>query len=96
MRHFFSQGAEHFVPRVRSIVVRKLLERVALRGFEERPKLVFGDEILGVGDIGLLEHPILVLPHQEIRDVLLKRKFRRFLALGHAQSLAASSRQISA
>ena len=33
-----------------------------------------------------------VVQHQEIRDVLLKGKLRRFLALGHAQSLTASRR----
>ena len=92
MRQFLSQGAEYFVPRVRSVVAGELLERVDLRGVEEGPESIFGDEMLGVRDIGLFEHAILVLAHQEIRDVLLKGKLRRFLALGHAQSLAASRR----
>ena len=59
---------------------------------EEGPELVFGDEMLVIRDIGLFEYSVLVLARQDIRDVLLKGKLRRFLALGHVQSLTASSR----
>ena len=89
---FLAQRLEHFVPRVRAVIILQLFERVGLRGFEKRPQVVFGDEMLGVRDVGLFEHAILVLADKELRDVLLKRQLRRFLALGHGQSLSASSR----
>ena len=39
--------------------------------------MIFGDEMLGVRDVGLFEHAILVLADKEIRDVLLKGEFGR-------------------
>ena len=73
---FLAQRLEHLVPRVRAVVVRQLLERVGLRGFEEGPELVFGDEMLGVRDVGLFQHAIPVLADEEVRDVLLKGQLR--------------------
>ena len=87
-----AQRPEHLVPRVGAVVVRQLLERVGLRGFEKGPELVFGDAVLGVRDVGLFEHAILVLADEEIRDVLLKGQFRGLLLLRHGQSFAAFSR----
>ena len=81
---FLAQRLEHFVPRVGAVIVRQLLERVGLGGFEKGPELVFGDEMLGVRDVGLFEHAILVLADEKIRDVLLKRQLRGLLALSHA------------
>ena len=75
---FLAQGPEHLVPRVRSVVICELLERVGLGGFEESPELVFGNEMLGVRDVGLFEHAIPVLADEEIRDVLLKGQLRWF------------------
>lgn len=92
VRQLLSHGLEHLVARVRSVVVRELLERVALRGFEENPELVFSDEVLGVRDVGLFEHAVTVLADEKILDVLLKGQLGGFLSLGHGQSLAASSR----
>ena len=58
---FLAQRLEDFVPRVGAVVVLQLLERVGLGGFEKGPELVFGDAVLGVRDVGLFEHAILVL-----------------------------------
>ena len=88
---FLAQRLEHLVPRVRAVIVRQLLERVGLRGFEEGPELVFGDEMLGVRDVGLFQHAILVLADEVIRDVLLKGQLRSFLLpSGHGQSWCSS------
>ena len=78
---FLAQRLEDLVPRIRAVVVLQLLERVGLRGFEEGPELVFGDEMLGVRDVGLFQHAILVLADEVIRDVLLKRQLRGFFFL---------------
>ncbi len=78
---FLAQRLEHLVPRVRAVIVLQLLERVGLRGLEKGPELIFGDEMLGVRDVGLFEHAILVLADEVIRDVLLKRQLRGFLVL---------------
>ena len=67
-----AQRAKHLFPRVRAVVVRQLLERVGLRRVEESPKLVLGDTVLSIRDVGLLQHAILVLSDQVIRNVLLK------------------------
>ena len=75
-----------------AVVVRQLLERVGLRGFEEGPELVFGDEMLGVRDVGLFEHAILVHADKEIRNVLLEGQLGGFFSLGHCQSFATPSR----
>ena len=80
---FLAQRLEDLVPRVRAVIVRQLLERVGLRGFEEGPELVFGDEVLGVRDVGLFQHAIPVLADEVIRDVLLKRQLRGFLLFSH-------------
>ena len=80
-----AQRLEDLVPRVRAVIVRQLLERVGLGGLEEGPELIFGDEMLGVRDVGLFEHAIPVLADEEIRDVLLKRQFRGF-SFSHAPS----------
>ena len=77
---FLAQRLEHLVPRVRAVVVRQFLERVGLRGFEEGPEMVLGDAMLGVRDVGLFEHAILVLADEEVRDVLLKGQLRGLLA----------------
>ena len=90
VRQFLAQRLEHLVPRIRAVVVRQLLERVGLRGFEEGPELVFGDEMLGVRDVGLFEHAITVLADEVIRDVLLKGQFGGLLAR-HAQSPCTSA-----
>ena len=79
MLQFLAQRPEDLVPRVGAVVVLQLLERVGLRGFEKGPEVVFGDAMLGVRDVGLLQHAILVLADEEIRDVLLKGEFRGFL-----------------
>ena len=63
---------EHFVLRVRSIVIRELFEGVGLGCLQKCPELVFGDEVLGVRDVGLFEHAVAVLADEEIRDVLLE------------------------
>ena len=72
---FLAQRLEHLVPRVRAVIILQLLERVGLGGFEEGPEMIFGDEMLGVRDVGLFEHAILVLADEIIRDVLLKGYF---------------------
>jgi len=41
--------------------------------------MIFGNAMLGIRDVALIEHPILVLADQEVRDVLLKGQLRRFL-----------------
>ena len=61
MLQFLAQRLEHLVPRIRAVVVGQLLERVGLRGLEEGPELVLGDEVLGVRDVGLFEHAVPVL-----------------------------------
>jgi hypothetical protein len=70
---FLPAYLKDFLPRIRAVIVRKLLQRVGLRGFEEGPELVLGDEVLGVRDVGLLQLAIRVLADEVIRDVLLKR-----------------------
>jgi hypothetical protein len=85
---FFAQRLEHLVPCVRAVVVFQFLERVGLRGFEESPEMVFGDEMLGVRNVRLFEHAILVLADEVIRDVLLKRQLGWFLTLGHVQGIS--------
>ncbi len=40
--------------------------------------------MLGVRDVGLFEHAILVLADKEIRDVLLKLQLRRLFDFSHA------------
>ena len=74
------------------VIVFQFLERVGLRGFKEGPEVIVGDAMCGVGDVGLFEHAIPVLADEVIRDVLLKRQLRRFLALGHGQAFPVSSR----
>ena len=69
---FLAQRPEDLVPRVGAVVVGQLLERVGLRGVEKGPELIFGDEVLGVRDVGLFEHAVLVLADKEVRDVFLK------------------------
>ena len=75
---FLAQRLEDLVPRVRAVIVLQLLERVGLSGFEEGPEVVFRDAMLGVRDVGLFQHAILVLADEVIRDVLLKGQFRSF------------------
>ena len=58
---------------------------VAERGTALQPSVLQKTEVSGSVEDDVVQH-------QEIRDVLLKGKLRRFLALGHAQSMAASSR----
>ena len=83
MLQLLAQRLENFLPRVRAVIVHQLLQRVGLRGFEEGPKMVFGDEMLGVRDVGLLQHGILVLADEVFRDVLLKCQFRGLLLFSH-------------
>ena len=83
MLQFLAQRLEDFLPRVRAVVVHQLLQRVSLCSFEEGPELVFGDEVLGFRNIGLLQHGILVLADEVIRDVLLKRQLRGFFSFRH-------------
>ena len=79
MLQFLAETAEHFIPSVRAVIVFEFLERVRLRGVEECPEMVFGDEVFGVGDVGLFERAVFVFAGKEIRDVILKGEFRRFL-----------------
>ncbi len=75
---------KHLVPRVRAVVVRQFLERVGLRGFEEGPELVFGDEMLGVRDVGLFEHAILVLADKVSPRCAAERSAPGLSSLSHA------------
>ena len=72
---FLAHRLEDFIPRVRAVIVLQFLERVGLGGFEKGPQMVFGDEMLGVRDVGLFEHAILVLADKIVRDVRLKGYF---------------------
>ena len=58
---FLAQSTEHLIARIRPVVICEFLERVALGRLKESPELVFSDEMLGVRDLGLFEHAILVL-----------------------------------
>jgi hypothetical protein len=42
--------------------------------------VVLGDAVLGVRDLGLLEHADTCVRHEEVRDVLLKGQLRGFFA----------------
>lgn len=66
------QGAKHFLTRVGSVIIRQFLERDGLSGVEKGPKLIFGDEVLGVRDVGLFEHAVLVFADKVVREMLLK------------------------
>jgi hypothetical protein len=46
-----AQGAKHFVPGVGAVVVSQLLKGVALRRSQERPEMVFGNDVFGVADL---------------------------------------------
>ena len=72
---FFAQRLEHFVPRVRAVIVFQFLERVGLGSFEEGPEVIFSDEMLGVRDVGLFEHAIPVLADKIVRNVRLEGYF---------------------
>src|SRR3990170_3020796 len=69
---FLAQRPEYLVPCVRAIVVHQLLERIGLRGVQERPELVFGDEVLGIRNVGLFKDAVAMLADEEFGDVLLK------------------------
>jgi len=79
VRQFLAQSLEHLVPRIRSVVVRALLERVGLCGGEKSPEMVFNDAMFGVRDVGLFEFAIAVHANEEVRNVLLKGQLGRFL-----------------
>ena len=57
---------------------------------EKGPEMVFGDEMLRVRDVGLLQHPIPVLADEVIRDVLLKGNLGRLPLSGVLEENAAS------
>ncbi len=77
---FLPQRPEYFVSRIRAVILGQLVERVGLRGLQERPEVLLGDEMRGIGDVGLFEDAIAVLADEVSRDVLLKGQLRSFLA----------------
>lgn len=81
---FLAQCLEDFLSRVRAVIVRELLQRVGLSGFEECPELVFGNSVLRIRDFRLFQHGIAMHPDQIVRDVLLKRQLGRFYLFGHS------------
>jgi hypothetical protein len=90
VRQFLAERLEDLVPRVRAVIVLQLLERVSLRGLEQGPQVVFGDEVLRVRDVGLFQHTVAMFADQVIRDVLLKRQLRGFLPPRHGFNPPAS------
>ena len=87
-----AQRPEDLVARVRAVALRQLLERLRLRVCEERPQVVFSDDVLGIGDLRLLKHAVLVLADQEPSDVLLERQLGR-PSLSHGLALSSRPRQ---
>ena len=59
-----------------------------LRGLKERPEMIFGDEVFGIGDVGLFEDTITVYPDEEIRDVFLEFQLGGFTRFCHGLSPA--------
>lgn len=72
VHQFVLESAKNLVSGVGAVVVLEFLKRVGLGGLEKGPELVFGDKMLGVRDVALLEDAIPMLTDEKIRDVFLE------------------------
>ena len=93
-----AQRLENLVARIAAIVVAELLQGLGLRGGQKSPKLVFGNAVFGVRDVGLFKHTMAVNTGQVGRHMGLKAQLG-WLFLAHvkaaAVAIAAATAQVA-
>lgn len=73
---FAAQGFEHLSARIGAVVGGQLFQCIRLRGIQKGPQRIFGNAVLGVGNVGLRQQAIAMHPDKEVCNVLLKLQLR--------------------